>query len=387
MEVLILSCGTGGGHNMAGKAIAEEMGKRGHSVTFMDPYQLVGKNTAAHVGNLYIKLVQRSPRLFGCLYALGEAYRKLPIHSPVYWLNGKLSNAMQRYLGEHPYDCIIMTHMYPAHILDHLKDRAPLPKTVLVATDYTCIPFMEETDCDYYVVPASDLSEEFCLKGIPQERILPYGIPVRGDFAANGGKEEARARLGFKRDEEYILLSGGSIGAGQIAQTVAVLGPFLQENENRHLLIVCGKNRKLYEKLQRKYAGKTQIRVMENTARMADYMKACDLFITKPGGLSSTEAAACGVPLIHISPIPGCEQRNARYFLAHGMSMLARQPKKELLPALHELQQENCFRAMALAQKCCVDPCAAEKLCSFMEQAVDWHRKGDPLSLCLPGPQ
>ncbi len=364
---------------MAGKAIAEEMKRRGHFVTFMDPYQLVGKNTADHVGNLYIKLVQHSPRLFGCLYALGEFYRKFPIHSPVYWVNGKMAGVMQRYLDEHPYDCIIMTHMYPAHILDHL-DKTLLPKTVLVATDYTCIPFMEETDCDYYVVPAADLSEEFSLRGIPEERILPYGIPVRKEFSADYGKDEARVRLGFKQDEEYILLSGGSIGAGQISKTVRILERFLQKNANCHLLIVCGKNRRLYERLKRKYAGKEQIRVMESTTRMAEYMKACDLFITKPGGLSSTEAAASRTPLIHISPIPGCEQRNAYYFLAHGMSVLAKDPKKELLSALYELQQDSCFQSMMWAQKCCVDSYAAEKLCEFVEQAVDWKQKGEVIS-------
>ena len=71
MEALILSCGTGGGHNMAGKAVADELKNRGHTVTFMDPYQLVGKNTADHVGNLYIKLVQRSPTAVSYTHLIG----------------------------------------------------------------------------------------------------------------------------------------------------------------------------------------------------------------------------------------------------------------------------------------------------------------------------
>lgn len=368
MEALILSCGTGGGHNMAGKAIADELESRGHSVTFMDPYQLVGKNTADHVGNLYIKLVQCSPRLFGWFYSLGESYRNFPIHSPVYWINGKIASTMQRYLDQYHFDWIIMTHMYPAHILAHLKGRSALPKTVLVATDYTCIPFMEETDCDYYVVPAADLCGEFCSKGISLGKILPYGIPVRRDFTARCEKEEARTRLGFPWDKEYILLAGGSIGAGQLDETVRVLAQFLHENKDCHLLVVCGKNRRLYEKLQRKYAEKKQIRIIESTPQMADYMKACDLFITKPGGLSSTEAAVSGIPLVHISPIPGCEQRNAEYFLKHGMSAFVSNPKKELLPALQKLQQSSRIYDMMSAQRCCVNPRAAEKLCDFMEK-------------------
>lgn len=371
MEALILSCGTGGGHNTAGKAVADEMERRGHTVTFMDPYQLVGKNTADHVGNLYIKLVQFSPRMFGWLYSLAEVYRKFPIHSPVYWVNGKVSAAMQQFLDENHFDCIVMTHIFPAHILAHLKNNTPLPKTALVATDYTCVPFVEEADCDYYVVPSADLCGEFCSKGIPRQKLLPYGIPVRREFAAACGKDEARARLGLTREGKYILLSGGSIGVGQITETVSVLEQFLLKNADCYLLIVCGKNRRLYDRLQRKYMGKRQIQVMESTPQMADYLKACDLFITKPGGLSSTEAAVAGVPMIQISPIPGCEQHNADYFLKHGMSVFVRNPKRELLSALQTLQQGDRLHDMAQAQSCCVNPSAAAELCDFMEQAVD----------------
>ena len=90
MEALILSCGTGGGHNMAGKAVADKLKNRGHTVTFMDPYQLVGKNTADHVGNLYIKLVQRSPKVFGWFYSMGESYRKFRYTPPYTGQTGRL---------------------------------------------------------------------------------------------------------------------------------------------------------------------------------------------------------------------------------------------------------------------------------------------------------
>ena len=368
METLILSCGTGGGHHTAARAIAEELKRRGHAVTAMDPYDLVGDTAANAVGNLYIRLVQRSPKLFGCLYAMGNAYRKLPLHSPVYWANGKLSDSMARHLQQHRYDCIIMTHMFPAHTLANLKGKMPLPKTVLVATDYTCIPLMEESDCDYYVIPASDLTEEFCRQGIPQQRILPYGIPVGRDFSANGRKEAARRQLGLDMDRAYILLSGGSIGAGQIEQSVAVLNRFLQENEKCTLLVLCGSHQRLYEKLKEKYGGREQFQIMQSTSRMADYMAACDLFITKPGGLSSTEAAVSGVPLIHISPIPGCERCNARYFADHGMSLYVKNPQKELLPVLQALAESCAADDMATAQRDTVNPFAADDLCDFVEQ-------------------
>ncbi len=101
---------------------------------------------------------------------------------------------------------------------------------------------------------------------------------------------------------------------------------------------------------------------------MAEYMTACDLFITKPGGLSSTEAAVAGVPLIHISPIPGCEQCNARYFADHGMSIYVEKPQEELLPVLRELEERRVLNEITAAQRDRINPFAAGDLCDFLEQ-------------------
>ena len=91
MEVLVLSCGMGGGHNSAGRAVMEELQRRGHSVTFMNAFDLKDKKTSDLINNAYIGVAQRVPGLFGALYFLGDAYRRLPIRSPVYWANGKMA--------------------------------------------------------------------------------------------------------------------------------------------------------------------------------------------------------------------------------------------------------------------------------------------------------
>ena len=85
MEVLVLSCGMGGGHNSAGMAVAEELRRRGHSAAFLNAYDLKDRKTSAIINNAYIGIAQRVPWLFGFVYFLGEVYRRLPIKSPVYW--------------------------------------------------------------------------------------------------------------------------------------------------------------------------------------------------------------------------------------------------------------------------------------------------------------
>lgn len=368
MKAMILSCGTGGGHNTAGKAIAEELEQRGHSVTFLDPFQLAGEHTAAHVGNTYIRLVQRSPRSFGLLYSLGEEYRRLPVRSPVYWANGKMAAQMQQFLKENPFDAIVMTHLFPAQMLAHLPKNS-LPQTMLIATDYTCIPFAEETDCDWYIIPSPALAGEFSARHIPAEKTLAYGIPVRAAFRAQKSREDACAELGLQPQIHYLLLSGGSVGVGNLVAAAKSLQNFLTEEKNYGLIIICGKNKRLYQSLQAEYAQNQQVQVLESTTHMAAYLRACDLFITKPGGLSSTEAAVSGIPLIHISPIPGCETHNANFFTERGMSLLVEQPE-HLPSAVRQLQDNGLARRMVEAQHRWISREAAANICNLLEQTT-----------------
>ena len=371
MEVLILSCGMGGGHNSAGQAVAEELRRRGHEVMFLNAYDLKGKKTASVINNLYICIAQRVPRLFGAIYFLGDAYRRLPIPSPVYWANGKMAKYLEPLLRSHRFDAIVATHTFPAQTLTKMKrEGKALPPTFFVATDYTCTPFEEESDCDYTVIPSPELRDEFCRYGFDGSRILSFGIPVRAEFAAEESRAEARRKLGWEENQFVMLLSGGSIGAGKIAASIAALRPFLAEDGTRRLIVICGNNRRLYERLRKQCAGCGQITVLERTEQMADFMHGCDVFISKPGGLSSTEAAAAGVPLIHISPIPGCETRNFRFFADHGMSIPVRSPRRELRKAVETLCSPAAADAMRQAQRDNLDRFSTARLCDLIEHTA-----------------
>lgn len=261
MEALILSCSTGGGHNTAAQAVFEALTKRGHHAVRMDPYTLVSEELANKVGQTYIKLVQKSPKLFGAVYDLGNAYRKLPGRSPVYHINGKMAPYMQKYLAEHLTDVIVCTHLYPAEILTHMRlNGMETPPFVFIATDYTCIPFTEESDCDLYVTPSPLLSSDFTGRGIPAEKLRPLGIPVRLDFSDDTiTKDRAREALNLPKDRRTLLLSGGSMGAGSIINAVRALLPYLKQNANCDLNILCGSNEALFDSVVAEFAENGQI--------------------------------------------------------------------------------------------------------------------------------
>lgn len=368
MDALILSCGTGGGHNAAGKAVAEELKKRGHRVKCMDPYKLVSDRLAKTVGGAYIKTAQRLPALFGFVYLLGEGYRRLPFRSPVYYANKELAIRLSHYLEENPVDVIIMPHLFPAEILTYMKKHGQhVPKTVFIATDYTCIPFTEETECDYYIIPDKEQLAEFARWGIPKEKLIPIGIPVDASFEQAVSRQEAKEMLGFLPEKHYILVAGGSIGAGSLERVVDRIGNYLNSLEDAECVVVCGNNSHLYNRLNKKWGGDYRLHLLKKTSQMALYLKACDVYLSKPGGLSSTEAAVSGVPLVHISPIPGCEIKNQQFFSRHFMCVPVRQIEKKLVKAIEYVEDSSVREKMLQAQKLHINRHAREDICDWLE--------------------
>lgn len=363
MNLLILSCGTGGGHNSAAAAVEEEALRQGHSVTRMNPLDLCAEKLSRRVDNAYISIAQASPRGFGAIYAIGNAYRRLPWRSPVYFATGLESEALGKYLDTHPTDAVVMTHLYPAEMLTYLKNHgARLPKTIFVATDYTCVPFTEECDLDAYVIPSPMLTGEFAARGLPEEKLYPLGIPVRAAFRGTRSKEEAKAALGLEADKRYLLVSGGSIGAGNLEKAIDLLAARIRGTDFR-LIVICGSNASVRRHLTDRWGGEVQL--LGSTPRMAEYMRACDLYLTKPGGLSTTEAAVMEAPLALLPPIPGCESRNLAFFTGTGMAVPAVLKPRELEKLLTLPDDPQRLAQMHARQREFIPKSAAAQICSL----------------------
>ncbi len=377
MDALILSCGTGGGHDSAARAVAEEMEHRGHRAVLLNPYTLKSDRLASTINNVYIGIVKRTPALFGAIYSVGEMYRRLPWRSPVYFINAAMAEVLCEYIRQNRFDAVLTTHLFPAETLTQMKARGmEAPPSIFISTDYACIPFVEETALDAYITPTPELNGEYLLRGIPQEKLYPFGIPTSRVFAQERERAALKRELGLDEDKDYLLLSGGSMGAGRIERTISILQSELPKDGSLRLIVVCGSHARLYEHLKAKYG--EQMTILGHTDEMAAYMRLCRGCFTKPGGLSTTEAAVSGAPLIHIAPIPGCETKNARYFSSHGMSLSTGAGKKELLGALRFLQDEDALRAMRQAQRNAIHGDAAARICALAEDMARQRLRQDP---------
>lgn len=381
MDALILSVGTGGGHNAAGYAVKEELLRRGHNVEMMNPYDLKSSKTSKIIDNTYIKLVQTVPKAFGLVYFIGDAYRRLPWRSPVYFANRRMAAVLKEYLDEHHFDIVIMPHLFPAEMMTSMFNNGwERPKTLFITTDYTCIPFIEETELDAYIIPTSQLCGEFEGFGVPSDRMFSLGIPTLAGYKSDISKSEAKKALGLSESKRYILITGGSMGSGNLVKIVRYILKWRKERhaEDIEPVIVCGSNRKLYERMGKEFS--QDCVVIGYTTKMPIYMKACEIFMTKPGGLSSTEAASAGIPIIHITPIPGCESKNLRYFEEHGMSIFAKCSEKNIKKALDYLEKSENRDKMVMCQKKYLNDKAASDICDLAERLVEEKEK--ELVLC-----
>ena len=135
--------------------------------------------------------------------------------------------------------------------------------------------------------------------------------------------------------------------------------------------MICGNNQPLLARLEKKFGKQTQISLLASTNQMASYLRACDVYLSKPGGLSSTEAAVMGIPLIHIAPIPGCEIRNMEYFSQKGMSLAVDTHWNQLEDALVQLSQPISAKTMQVRQRQYINPRATEEICALAEKAAN----------------
>lgn len=375
MRCLILSCNTGGGHNAAGYAMKDIMEKHGHEAVTLDYLSLAGKRVSKIVGDAYINIAKFAPALFGVLYKAGMLITSRHYKSPVYYANAKMGKYLYQYLEEHSFDIIIMPHLYPAETLTYMKKKyhTSIP-TLAIGTDYTCIPFWEETDMDAYVIPHPDLTEEYIARGVPEEKLYPLGIPVRQSFLERIPKQRARQILGLEEQEAAYLVIGGSMGFGNLPAFVSDLDKRCGQGEQ--IVVICGNNRPMQRKLLRRFGNKKRVRIIGYTEQVPLYMDACDVVFTKPGGLSSTEALNKHIPIVHTAAIPGCETCNCAFFKARGLSYASRDEKKNIAMGRRLGKQGLYRREMLERQRKFCDHDVAEDIYSLAEKmAADYHKK------------
>ena len=250
------------------------------------------------------------------------------------------------YLTNGGYDAILCTHVLTALQLSDVMKKYPLTiKTYLVATDYTCSPTCNLSNLDYYFIPHKSLLNDFVNLGIPKDKIICTGIPVRRIFYTTLEKTVAKQLCGISPNHNHLLVMCGSMGCGPIEKITEHLSASVPINCT--VSVVCGNNQKLYKKLSQVYEKNAQIHILGYVKDMSLLMDSADLYLTKPGGLSTSEAAAKKLPMVFLNAVAGCESYNLRFFIEKGVAQTANTPEEVTELCLHLLNDKKRLQKMS----------------------------------------
>ena len=321
MNFLILSITAGEGHNSTARAIQSELEKRGADCTILDTFDYISPEFAKFISEGYLLVTEKAKYAYKLGYRLAEK-RRTSDHefTPSSLIKRVVSDELSDFIRADHYDAILFTHPFPGIMLDIMKDKRMIDtSTVGILTDFTFHPYWEDcTSNDYVVVPDRLLLPQARRKGFRDDQILPLGIPINPKFSESMTKQEARRFLGIDEELTTFLIMGGSMGYGNMAENVRKIDA-LDAGRDFQLIVVCGNNAEM----------KAEIDEIAKTARhkmlvtgfvktIPQMMDASDAIITKPGGLTTSEALAKRLPMIIANPIPGQEERNAEFLLNNG---------------------------------------------------------------------
>ena len=363
MKVLILSCNTGAGHNACARAIQEELTERRLPCDIRDALAFVSKDVSNLISQGHVWLYKNIPQLWAEGYTYAEKHpQAMDDDSAVFRLLALGSGRLRAYIVSQGFTHVVSTHLFPAMMLTRIQRTHPMPvKTAFVATDYTASPGYDGIEADWYFIPDASLLDDFSKPGTPPERIVASGIPVRPVFHRRIDKAEALRRLGLAPNHRHLVVMCGSMGCGPMRDILKLLVRHLPADVE--VSVVCGTNQKLSRKLDRSLGACPNIHIHDFVENVSLLMDSADLYLTKPGGLSASEAMAKQLPMVLIPAVPALETYNSQFFTHLGAALTA-------------------DTAKGIADQCIALLNNPERLAAMRESMAEASRKRPAQTLC-----
>lgn len=318
MKTLILSCNTGEGHNSCAKAIKEYFDSKKEVCIIQDGLEFISPRVSDVVSRGHAFIYRRMPFLFKYGYEYSEKHPKL-FHegSSLYKFFTQGTERIFDYICEGQFDVVICTHVFTALMMTDILKRHPMKLTTcFVATDYTCSPSTKDSNLDFYFIPGHEFATDFECSTITEDKLIASGIPVRQMFYDSSEKEKAKSNEGVAPHHKHMIMMCGSMGCGPMQKLIHKLSVDLPANWE--ISVICGNNSKLVQKLEHKYSDKPYVHIRGFIKDMGMMMDSADLYLSKPGGISVTEAMVKGLPMVFVDAVAGCEEYNRIHFIRSG---------------------------------------------------------------------
>lgn len=324
-KIAILSVSAGAGHVRAAQALqaAAERWYPGVETVHVDLMDLVPKLFKTIYADTYLKVVEHHPAFWGYLYDKSDREKVDSALSRLRVAIERLNTQkLKKVLAEYNPDHVICTHFLPAQLLSHKIRVGEFHKPVWVqVTDFDVHALWIHPHMSGYFAAHEEVAWRMAERGIPRERIRVTGIPIMPVFGERCDRSSCAAEFGLDPARTTLLMMSGGTGVGGIDTLAERL---LGLEGDFQLVALAGRNGKLLADLQDLAKGHPgRLLPLGFTRVIERIMAASDLAITKPGGLTTSECLAVGLPMIVVSPIPGQEERNADFLLENGAALKA----------------------------------------------------------------
>ena len=377
MRILIATATAGGGHLAAAAALEESWRalrpddeiKTVDLVDFFSPL-----HRKVHADG-YVKLVEHAPEIWGMVFGKTDNPRVARrLHDIKRVFPSKSRSKFTAFINDFAPDAVVCTHYAGLDILGGMGPRTQgrakkmtrRPHVTSVVTDFEAHALWMEPSVNLYCVAAEETRARMIARGAKPQDVVATGIPIASRFSDDPVTKDIRKKLGLRDDQPVMLVLGGGFGMGPVAEILTELDKISAPFQT---VVVAGRNQELRRALavcDRKHP----THVFGFAGNMHELMAVADLIITKPGGLTTSEALAMGKPLLIINPIPGQEAANSDFLLERGAA--AKVNRVEDLPyRLGQLLASPKLGQMARAAKVLGRPLAARSICEEVSRRAE----------------
>lgn len=334
------------GHYRAARALEQAVRRLNPQAEILtiDAFQYLNPILARIVDRMYLSVIQKAPELWDYLYDNPDVVRRSQRFRKL--LHQYDSPRLKALLEDFEPEAIACTQAFPCGLVADYKEENRLRIPLFgVLTDFRPHAYWVHSQVDHYLVPSEETGRWLADRKIPPEKIHVTGIPIDPIFTENPNAAAIRRRLQWTDGFPAVLMMGGGQGLGPLLEMVQQLDcverPF-------QLLVVAGTNETLYHRLIA-WAPKMKhpMLVFGHVDFVSELMSVSSLLITKPGGLTTSEALAKGLPILVLNPIPGQENNNAQFLIGTGAARWIRETENLPQTVRHLLDSPGELQAMS----------------------------------------
>ena len=313
MKILVIHATAGAGHKKAAEAIYQGLVVDGQDAHIVDALDHTNPFFKATYPTTYALMVTKFPFLWAFFFGLLNIPWLQPAEKIVRRIyNGLNARALEQFLIEERFDCIITTQFLSAEVSAYLKRSGKIrAKVICVVTDFDVHRIWINRGIDIYTGASPFTKDKLIALGVHPDKAFVTGIPTLSEFTKPVDVAQLKAHLALFPPALNILIATGSFGMGPIEALIDGLKGY-------HLMVVCGHNQDLYARLQGKSSEYVHIYGLVNN--MHELMSVADVIITKPGGLTIAEALVKRLPMLFFSAIPGQEMQNIMVLKKYGVA-------------------------------------------------------------------